>query len=92
MMAAGHMRRMDKLDRLRRAQRRIVKVQRRVWLAQALIWPTVIAAVSAAGALLYLLWRRRSPDGRHVLPQTPGDHETGTLRVEADGRLSAAEA
>ena len=90
MTAAGHMRRMDKLDRLRRVQRRIVKVQRRVWLAQALIWPALIAAVSAAGALLYLLWRR-SPDGRHVMPQTPGVHETGTLRVEPDGRLSAAE-
>ncbi|WP_041311274.1 hypothetical protein [Mycobacterium sp. JS623] len=82
---------MDKLNRLRRAQRRIVKVQRRVWLAQALIWPTLIAAVSASGALLYLLWRR-SPGGRHVLPPTPGVHETGTLHVEPDGRLSAAEA
>jgi len=82
---------MDKLARLRRAQRRIVKVQRRVWLAQALMWPTVIAAVSAAGALFYLR-RRRSPDARHVLPQTPGVHETGTLRVQPEGRLSAADA
>ena len=36
--------RMDKLTRLRHAQQWIVSVQRRVWLAQVLMWPTVIAA------------------------------------------------
>jgi hypothetical protein len=36
--------RMVKLTRLRHAQQRIVRVQRRVWLAQILMWPTVIAA------------------------------------------------
>jgi hypothetical protein len=41
--------RMDKLTRLRHAQQRIVRVRRRVWLAQVLMWPTVIAAGGVVG-------------------------------------------
>ena len=45
--------RMDKLTRLRHAQQGMVRVQRRVWLAQVLMWPTVIAAgVSSVGGLV----------------------------------------
>jgi hypothetical protein len=80
---------MDKLARLRGAERRLLRIQRRVWLAQALIWPAAIAGVVALiGLLLYAL-RRRWSDGRHAMPQTPGVHETGSLRVEPDGKLSA---
>jgi hypothetical protein len=86
---AGHKKRMDKLARVRRTQRRIVKIQRRVWLAEVLMWPAAIASgIVAVGGLLYIL-RRRSPEGRHVMPETPGDHETGTVRVQPDGRLTA---
>ena len=63
-------------------------VQRRVWLAQVLMWPTVIAAgVSSVGGLVWIL-RRRYAGGRHEMPDTPGAHEVGTVQIEADGRLS----
>jgi len=80
--------RMDKLTRLRHAQQRIVRVQRRVWLAQVLMWSTVIAAgVSAAGCLVWIL-RRRYAGGRHEMPDMPGAHEGRTVQIEPDGRLS----
>jgi hypothetical protein len=80
--------RMDKLTRLRHAQQRIVKVQRRVWLAQVLMWPTVIAAgLSSVGGLVWFL-RRRSAGGRHEMPDTPGAHETGTVHVEPNSGLT----
>jgi hypothetical protein len=80
--------RMDKLTRLRHAQRRIVKVQRRLWLAEVLMWPTVFAAgVSSVGGLVWLL-RRRSAGGRHKMPDTPGAHEDGNVHVEPDGQLT----
>ncbi|RDH74424.1 hypothetical protein DVS77_31845 [Mycolicibacterium moriokaense] len=79
---------MAKLRRLRRAQQRVVTVQRRVWLAQILMWPTVIAGgLLTASGLVWLL-RRRRDSGRHELPDTPGAHETGDVHVEPDGRLS----
>ena len=79
---------MDKPTRLRHAQQRIVKVQRRVWLAQILMWPTVIAAgVTSVGGLLWFL-RRRSAGGRHEMPDTPGAHEAGTVHVEPNSRLT----
>ena len=79
---------MDKPTRLRHAQQRIVKVQRRVWLAQILMWPTVIAAgVTSIGGLLWFL-RRRSAGGRHEMPDSPGAHEAGTVHVEPNSRLT----
>ena len=83
--------RMDKLTRLRHAQQRIVRVQRRVWLAQVLMWPTVIAAgVSSVGGLVWIL-RRRYAGGRHEMPDTPGAHEVGTLQIQPDGRSPTSE-
>jgi len=79
---------MDKPTRLRHAQQRIVKVQRRVWLAQILMWPTVVAAgVTSVGGLLWFL-RRRSAGGRHEMPDTPGAHEAGSVHVEPNSRLT----
>ena len=86
----GIPKRMDKLTGLRHAQQRIVKVQRRVWLAQLLMWPTVVAAgMLSVGGLVWVL-RRRYAGGRHEMPDTPGAHEAGTVHVEPDGRLSHA--
>ena len=83
-----HPRRTHKLTRLRHAQQRIVRVQRRVGLAQVLMWPTVNAAgVSSVGGLVWIL-RRRYAGGRHEMPDTPGAHEVGTVQIEPDGRLS----
>jgi hypothetical protein len=81
---------MDNLARLKRAQHRIVKVQRRVWLAEALMWPTAIAA--AAVSVVGVLWllRRRQTGGRHEMPDLPGAHEEGTVHVESDGQISQA--
>ncbi len=80
--------RMDKLTRLRHAQRRFVKGQRRLWLAGVLMWPTVIAAgVTSVVGLVWFL-RRRSNGGRHEMPDTPGAHEDGKVHVEPDGQLA----
>ena len=66
---------METLPRLRHAEHRIVKIQRRVWLAQVLMWPTIIvAAVLSAGALVWFL-RRRTAGGRHEMPDLAGAHE-----------------
>lgn len=66
---------MINLARVRRAETRIVKYQRRVWLAQVLMWPTiVIGAVAAVGALVWFR-QSRSPGGRHEMPDLPGVHE-----------------
>jgi hypothetical protein len=79
---------MDKVTRLRHAQQRIVRVQRRVWVAQLLMWPLTIAAgVSSVVGVVWIL-RRRCAGGRHEMPDTPGAHEVGTVQIEPDGRLS----
>jgi hypothetical protein len=79
---------MDKLTRLRHAQQRIVRAQRRVWLVQVMTWPALIAAgVLALGGFVLIL-RRRHAGGRHEMPDTPGAHEAGSVHVEPDGRLS----
>jgi LPXTG-motif cell wall-anchored protein len=73
---------MNKVTRLRHARQRAVKVQRRLWLAHALMWPTLIAAgVLLIGGLVWF-FRRRSAGGRHEMPDTPGAHEAGTTHVE----------
>lgn len=80
--------RMNKLTRLRDAQRRIARVQRRVWLAQLSMWPIAITTgMLSVGSLVWFL-RRRNPGGRHELPDSPGAHEAGTVHVEPDGQIS----
>jgi len=79
---------MNTLARARHTQQRIVRVQRRVFLAEALLWPTVaIGGVLSVGGIVWLL-RHRYVGGRHEMPDTPGAHEEGTVHVEPDGRLS----
>jgi hypothetical protein len=78
-----------KLARLRLTEKRIVKYQRRVWLAQVLMWPTIlIGAVLAVGALVWFL-RSRSAGGRHEMPDLPGAHEPGAEDPQANGNASA---
>ena len=76
------------LGGVRRLPRRIARIQRRVWLTQMLLWPASIGAATAVIAGMVFAVRRRSPDGRHVMPEMPGVHETGTVRVAPDGQLS----
>ncbi len=70
---------MDNLARLRHTQQRIVRVQRRVWVAQIIMWPTMIAAatVSIAG-VVWFVRSRHTQGGRHQLPDSPGAHEAWT--------------
>ena len=82
---------MDKLARLRLAETRIVKYQRRVWLAQVLRWPTtIVGAVVAVGAGDTLVWflRSRSVGGRHEMPDLPGAHEAGVVDPQSNGQAS----
>jgi hypothetical protein len=79
---------MNGLTRLRHAQQRIVKAERRLWLAQVLVWPALIAAGAFSVSGLVWLLRRRSSGGRHELPDTPGAHEAGTVHVALDGGLT----
>lgn len=52
--------------RLGRAERKVLRLQRRLWLAQVAIWPAVIVlAVLLAVGVLWLV-RRRSTGGRHA--------------------------
>jgi hypothetical protein len=78
----------DNLNRFRHTQQRIVKVQRRVWLAQALMWPTIVAASMLSVGGVALILRHRYSGGRHEMPDTPGAHEAGTVQVKPDGGLS----
>jgi hypothetical protein len=79
---------MDTLARARHTQQRIVRVQRRVILAEALLWPTVmVAGVLSVAGIAWIL-RQRYGGGRHEMPDTPGAHEEGSVHVEPDGRLS----
>jgi hypothetical protein len=66
---------MTLLTRLRRTERTILKAQRRLWLLQIALWPTLVLTVIsmlAAGAWWFL--RRNSappqpaPAGRHEAP------------------------
>lgn len=52
--------------RLGRAERKVLRLQRRLWLAQVAMWPTVIVlVVLLVGGVLWVV-RRRSAGGRHA--------------------------
>lgn len=78
---------MDTVTRLRHTRQRLMKVQRRLWLAQIAMWPTlVITGVAVVAGVVWLL-RRRSGGGRHELPEQPGAHRVETV-AEHDGQVS----
>ncbi|KUI28800.1 hypothetical protein [Mycobacterium sp. GA-2829] len=72
---------METVTRVRHAQQRLLKVQRRLWLAQLAMWPTLIVTGVAVVAGVVLVLRRRSAGGRHEMPESPGAH-----RAETDGQ------
>ncbi|OSC27998.1 hypothetical protein B8W69_12280 [Mycobacterium vulneris] len=52
--------------RLGRAERKVLRLQRRLWFAQLAVWPIVIVlAVLLVGGVLWVV-RRRSTGGRHA--------------------------
>jgi hypothetical protein len=53
--------------RLGRAESKVLRLQRRLWLAQLAMWPTVIVlAILLVGGVLWWVMRRRSTGGRHA--------------------------
>ncbi|MFS0898229.1 hypothetical protein [Mycolicibacterium litorale] len=78
---------METVTRLRHAQQRILKIQRRLWLAQIAMWPTLAVAGTVTVAGVVVLLRRRSAGGRHELPESPGAHRVETV-AEHNGQVS----
>jgi hypothetical protein len=70
---------MDNLVRLRQARRRVVKVQRRIWLLQVAFWPAVALGLTvAACAVARLIWlRRRAADLVDNVTVPPPDRAIG---------------
>ncbi|ORA24355.1 hypothetical protein BST12_05685 [Mycobacterium angelicum] len=49
--------------RLGRAERKVVRLQRRIWLVQLVLWPAGIAAATTVFVGAWFFWRRKqSPD------------------------------
>ncbi|KUI19798.1 hypothetical protein AU193_07825 [Mycobacterium sp. GA-1285] len=63
---------METLSRARNAQKRIFKVQRRVWLMQAAVWPTLALAGIGAIAAVVVRYRGRA-DGPGTAIPSPTD-------------------
>ncbi|MET0899196.1 MAG: hypothetical protein ABWY45_14920 [Mycobacterium sp.] len=57
-----------------RAERRVVRVQRRIWLAQILLWPTLLTAGVVGAVVLARRWGARRPAEP---PRPPGDDQLG---------------
>ena len=50
---------MDNVVRLRHARSQVMKVQRRIWILQALLWPVVaLSSIVIAATVARLAWRR----------------------------------
>lgn len=76
---------MDNLVRLREARSQVVKVQRRIWILQAIFWPVVVlGGIVVAVGVARLAWRRySSPAATH------GAAETSATRADsAESALS----
>jgi hypothetical protein len=67
---------MDTLTRFRHARQRIVKVERRLFFAQILMWPTVIAAGGLSIGTIAWFLRRRTAGSRQGSPDAPAAHES----------------
>ena len=61
--------------RLGRAERKVLRLQRRLWLAQLAMWPTMIVLVALLVGVLWVVRRRSSP-GRHAA-ETATNGEAG---------------
>lgn len=45
---------------VRNGPRRVVRLQRRLWLAELAMWPTAASLLALAGAGGWLLWQRKA--------------------------------
>lgn len=61
--------------RARSSERLVLRLQRRLWLAQLALWPTVIVLTILASVAAWVLWQRRSAENRsqprHAYSTTP---------------------
>lgn len=48
------------LHKLRRGEQKVVRLQRRLWLAQLLFWPTTVVAAVGVAAVAWKAWQRRA--------------------------------
>jgi hypothetical protein len=68
-----------------RAERKVLRVQRRLWLAQLAFWPAVIALAVVGVVAAWKLWQRsaqRRPDGNAATAVPP---------TKLDAPIAAAE-
>ncbi|MCV7238479.1 hypothetical protein [Mycolicibacterium celeriflavum] len=63
---------METLTRARHARKRIFRAQRRLWLVQAALWPTLALAGIGAVAALVVRYRGRA-DGPAAAVPSPTD-------------------
>jgi hypothetical protein len=81
---------MDNVARVRHASIQVAKVQRRIWLLQAIFWPVVvIGGIVTAIAVGSWVWRRYNTTNEAndaVLASTNGSGP----RKPAEGRLNGA--
>lgn len=58
-------------QRLRGAQRKMLRLQRRLWLAELALWPAAIVSAALVLGTGWLLWRRSAvrADGARPGPQ-----------------------
>ena len=63
-----------------RAERRVVRLQRRIWLAQLLMWPTLLVTGAVGAVVLVRAWRARqapAPATFSAAPRPSGADQLG---------------
>lgn len=60
-------------QRLRGAQRKVLRLQRRLWLAELALWPAALLLAALVAVTGWLLWRRKvvRAGGPRPGPQAP---------------------
>jgi hypothetical protein len=66
----------ETLHRLRRTERKVLRAQRRLWVAQLAVWPTMIVLAILLAGVLWMVWQRsavRRPEPESAAHTPPGD-------------------
>ncbi|OBF22666.1 hypothetical protein A5725_10525 [Mycobacterium kubicae] len=71
--------------RVLRAEQKLLRVQRRLWLAQLALYPTAALGVVGALVVAWRLWQRRSA---HHQAETSQPYPAGDTVPPAAGQLS----
>jgi hypothetical protein len=48
----------------RRGERRVLRLQRRLWFAQMAVWPTAVLLATLVSVTAWVVWRRKSREQR----------------------------